>query len=77
MEFVKLADSIDYAEGKYVIQNSRKMPGYTCPICGAQMALRIVNRILSSAIPINVKRAVNRILEALTVGCAFAEKTLF
>ena len=40
MDFVKSADSIDAAEEKSAAQNSRKGPGFTCPMCGAQMVLR-------------------------------------
>ena len=42
MAFVRIADSIDAAEEKPAIQNSPKMTGYTCPMCGAQMVLRTV-----------------------------------
>lgn len=44
MDFVRIADSIDAAaEEKSAIQNSPKRPGYTCPMCGAQMVLRTVD----------------------------------
>jgi restriction system protein len=43
MDFVRIADSIDAAERKSAIQNSSERPGYTCPMCGAQMVLRTVD----------------------------------
>ncbi|MFZ2198578.1 MAG: restriction endonuclease [Thermodesulfovibrionales bacterium] len=43
MDFVRIADSIDAAEEKSAIFNNEKMPGYTCPMCGAQMILRTVD----------------------------------
>lgn len=42
MDFVRIADSMDAAEEKSDIQSSPKMPGYTCPMCGAQMVLRTI-----------------------------------
>lgn len=43
MDFVRIADSINAAEKKSAIQNNPKAPGYTCPMCGAQMVLRTVD----------------------------------
>jgi len=42
VDFMRIADSIDAAEEKSAIQNSPKMPGYMCPMCGAQMVLRTI-----------------------------------